>query len=484
MSLEDELHASRQGPDSLFSASYWRRVCPGLSVEDDAFQAGIKGRREDVASSSDCAEVRARLLEEGFAALRPSSVRWSVDVAALVEGVTALQRHGWPASFITVFDETWAMALDAGEIVSRSTGNVFSMDIVAFHVDPRRAKGFSPHRDRQPADWVPRGVPAAVSSTFRADGMAKYVTLWAALTDAHPDNSCLHFVPKACDPGYFEGDPQDADPMQLCFPDKDAFRNIRCAAVDAGGCSLHTHRVIHWGSRGRPSHRGGPRVALSFPFSDPDFEPPCFGSRHLPFPPLGLRVSLVSAQILNYATTRAGDREGWSAIAGPMADCTSGTFGLLHRLFQRHSKAFHSTYRKEIARKFVAVSLDANRSSATDGGPAVGSDVTCGDVAADDVATARVAGVRGARGCGGGDDDSDDDDEALAAMLEAENVAGEVLFHDDFDVLDGGAEDVVASGLARAGVVPRGKKRRRGKRRTAVHSTVTQRLPGVRRRCR
>ena len=31
--------------------------------------------------------------------------------------------------------------------------------------------------------------------------MAKYVTLWAALTDATPENSCLHFVPRGIDPG-------------------------------------------------------------------------------------------------------------------------------------------------------------------------------------------------------------------------------------------------------------------------------------------
>ncbi|CAK0889907.1 unnamed protein product, partial [Prorocentrum cordatum] len=149
-----------------------------------------------------CAGVRARLLEEGFAALAPAELRWSVSVEALARGAVALESFGWPATFLLMYDEAWAMGADAARLMAEATGNAPCLDIVGFHVDPRRTKGFSPHRDRQPEDWTPRGVPAPVSGTFKADGMAKYVTLWAALTDATPDNSCLHFVPRSCDPGY------------------------------------------------------------------------------------------------------------------------------------------------------------------------------------------------------------------------------------------------------------------------------------------
>ena len=50
--------------------------------------------------------------------------------------------------------------------------------------------------------------------------MAKYVTLWAALTDATPESSCLHFVPCTVDPGYHEGDPEEGNPLQRIFQDK------------------------------------------------------------------------------------------------------------------------------------------------------------------------------------------------------------------------------------------------------------------------
>ncbi|CAE7510651.1 unnamed protein product [Symbiodinium pilosum] len=138
------------------------------------------------------------------------------------------------------------------------------MDVVGFLVRPSQTKGFSPHRDRQPEDWTPKGVPPDTGSTFKADGMAKYVTLWAALTDANPENSCLHFVPRRVDPGYSAGDPDQGDPMLRIFQDKAAFQSIRSAPVTAGGCTFHTHRTIHWGSAGRRTADVAPRIALSF----------------------------------------------------------------------------------------------------------------------------------------------------------------------------------------------------------------------------
>ena len=56
--------------------------------------------------------------------------------------------------------------------------------------------------------------------------MAKYVTLWAALTAATPESSCLHFVPRKLDPGYQQGDPEEGDPLQRIFQDKASFPDL------------------------------------------------------------------------------------------------------------------------------------------------------------------------------------------------------------------------------------------------------------------
>ena len=44
------------------------------------------------------------------------------------------------------------------------------------------------------------------ASAFRADGTPHYCTVWVALTDATPANSCLMVVPKDKDKGYSAGD--------------------------------------------------------------------------------------------------------------------------------------------------------------------------------------------------------------------------------------------------------------------------------------
>ena len=98
-----------------------------------------------------------------------------------------------PATALAVYDESWALARDAARLMERVTGNSPVMDTLGFFVDPRAGyKGFSPHRDRQPEDWMARGLPEDPRATFRPDGTAKYATVWIALTAANSDSSCLH----------------------------------------------------------------------------------------------------------------------------------------------------------------------------------------------------------------------------------------------------------------------------------------------------
>jgi hypothetical protein len=58
--------------------------------------------------------------------------------------------------------------------------------------------------------------------------------------------------------------------------------------------------------------------------------------------------------------------------------------------------------------------------------------------------------------------DSDDDDEALMTMLETEAATGEVLFHDDFDLLNGGKDEQIDCVEAKAAKKLRKKKRTQG----------------------
>eukprot|EP00927_Polykrikos_kofoidii_P047942 TRINITY_DN42210_c0_g1_i1.p1 TRINITY_DN42210_c0_g1~~TRINITY_DN42210_c0_g1_i1.p1 ORF type:complete len:472 (+),score=74.41 TRINITY_DN42210_c0_g1_i1:41-1417(+) len=435
------LHASLQSVDTILTVDYWRSVCPSLHVADDAFIAGAAAAKEAPASCLHSDQVRKRLVDEGFASLPSESLTWSVNVATLAAAALELDRLGWPATFLAIYDEVWIMAGDAARLMERATGNSMCMDIVGFLVDPRNTKGFSPHRDRQPEDWMLHGVPESTAATFKEDGMAKYVTIWAALTDAHPDNSCLHFVPKSSDPGYSAGDPEDVDPLKRCFEESVKYQDIRCVPVNAGGCVFHTHRTIHWGNRGRVTYDGPARIALSFGFSSPDFEPPYFKPKHLPFPPLDLRLALASAQVLNYSTLSNTDREGWIALAGTTAHACSnaGQLALFHRLFQKRAKAFDPVYRKMISTKFVSVSLGSPSLPAATSG-------TGGNASTDDAARKRRQ------------EEDDEDEDALEAMLNVEAKSKEILFHDDFDMLNSGEDE---ASLRPVGGKPKMKRRPR-----------------------
>ena len=221
----------------LLAPGFWEALCPGLRARGAppappgaAPPPGLGGG------------PRAGLLGGGFACLAPGELAPAAAVAALARGVEALEAEGWPATFILVFDEAWALLERAAALVREASGNEPNLDVLAWKVDPARGQGgFSPHRDRQPAD---------VAGSFRADGSARYVTCWVALSDATPENSCLYCVPAAADPGYAAGDRDDVDPLTRALGgNKESYQLIRALPCEAGGAVVFTHRLIHWGSR-------------------------------------------------------------------------------------------------------------------------------------------------------------------------------------------------------------------------------------------
>ena len=82
-----------------------------------------------------------------------------------------------------------------------------------------------------------------------------------------------------------------------------AWQQVRALPCTAGSAVFFSHRLIHWGSKGRAGSSHGPRVSISFAASDHKFKvaEPYFDSSYLPLPPFSLRVGLAAAQMLCYA---------------------------------------------------------------------------------------------------------------------------------------------------------------------------------------
>ena len=120
-----------------------------------------------------------------------------------------------------------------------------------------------------------------------------------------------------------------------------------------------------------------------------------------------------------------------------MAGCNTTKLRLLHRVFQSQVKRFHPTYRKEIATKFVSVSLNLSNDPVSDtlsDEGRKGKQQTLQPKKQSKQKKKRTKTTEiTAKNL-----DSDEDDEALMTMLETEAATGEVLFHDDFDLLNAG----------------------------------------------
>ena len=67
----------------------------------------------------------------------------------------------------------------------------------------------------------------------------KYCSVWMALTDATPENSCLYVVPRTADSGY-HGCGDAIEPYNV--------QNIVCQPILQGGLIVFSHRLLHWGS--------------------------------------------------------------------------------------------------------------------------------------------------------------------------------------------------------------------------------------------
>ena len=380
---------------------FWQKLCPNLTITDDlSVGASSFGTKEEYQRRKE------RLVEDGYV-LVDDTIEGEKATQSLAAAITELHKtHSLPATFVLLFDETWRLAARASSLLSNSTNpnNVFNFDMLAWYIDPREgAAGFSPHRDRQPDD---------VQGSFHSDNkMAKYVTMWLALSNATPENSCLYVIPKPYDPGYTDGDDESddgPDPLARALSDKCAYQNIRALPRKAGQSLLFTHRILHWGSRGNPnSHDKTPRVAISFVCSDPSFEKPYLNNFSLGddeplLPPFKIRLLLVCAQLLIY----------YQRFDLPK-DCIKAC----HDYVKENEDILEESYRKKVYIEFIkAMQEDEKPSGAKDSGDADEADANHDETG------------------------SDEEDEAvLEAMLDAE-AGGYGDFEDDFDEI-GGDED-------------------------------------------
>ncbi|KAK3235648.1 hypothetical protein CYMTET_54160 [Cymbomonas tetramitiformis] len=303
---------------ALSRVDYWAGICPELTIRAD------RKLDEDAPppiSSRKIAELKKCMLKEGYFQVCSQDFDVRELASKLARGVKALRGHGWPPTFIAIYDEAWEMVRQLSPLMLAVTGNKCNMDLVAWYVDPSQAEaGFMPHRDRAfgSGSDIAAQETAQVPASFNANGLPKYCTCWIALSEAQPDNGCLYVVPAWADPGYREGDALSLSGPEAVPADKWGLRRgptgapiwspncneglqaVRAVPCHRGDAVFLSHRVLHWGSQGREGSPHGPRISFSFAASTSGFEEPYLPEAALPFPTIELRLTLAAAQMMSY----------------------------------------------------------------------------------------------------------------------------------------------------------------------------------------
>jgi hypothetical protein len=393
-----------QSTDSAFTTSdlskweqpnFWLKLCPSLTIGTDLT---IPSSTRDTTATSVHKDRRRQLQEKGFTVIDEPLAEESM-IKELRDGLATLHKLKFPASFILLFDVTWKLAALSRDQLEQSTlaCNKFQFDILAWHID---SDGFSPHRDRQPEN---------AAASFHNEE-ARFVTQWIALTDATPENSCLHMIPKYCDPGYAAGDTEDEDPLHRALSNKESFQQIRAVPRRPGQSVLFTHRTIHWGSARDPDSSQPPRIAISFVCSDPAFESSYVDPKHFTSekaPPFHIRLLLVCAQLLIYYQRFDLSKE-----------CIKACYSYC----KEHESELDECYRRKVFVEFVKAMNETSSKETT---------ATVKDSDAEKIVDGDAKD----------ESEAEEDEEAMMEeMLDAEQ-GGYGEFSDDFDELDGEDDD-------------------------------------------
>ena len=261
-------------------------------------------------------------------------------------------------------------------------------------------------------------------------------------------------IPKQFDPGYLEGDDNSpegsnneadnrnstecttadnksySDPLSRALPTKQSYQNIRALPRKAGESIIFTHRILHWGSAGNPNISNlQPRVAISFVYSDVDFEAPYLtnfsmnveegkenpGSTYrLSLPPFKLRLLLVCSQLLIYY-------QRFNLSTQHLRAC--------YDYCKQHADELNETYRTKVFVEFVKAMKESRDGAGDD----------CND---------KNTALSQAKGNSNNneEDDSDDEEAMLEAMLDNSEE-----FEDDYDDAEYDRDNVIKQKRARVG---------------------------------
>lgn len=223
----------------LLDRDFWQALVPSLHLSP--LLAPIRGRFDF--GGQEAQGYVDNLRSEAYFITRPlvsEGLR-----AQMLAGIDEVIGHAIDQTWALMFDEFWSLYAHFGNLLDQILGvdhQWITGNYIFIIPSTDGAGGWGMHRD------------LSHRRSLRPDGMPEIMSLWVALTDATPLNSCLYCLPASRDPNY---------PNNLAEHSVPRVEDIECMAVSAGQAIGLNHALLHWGSRS--SRRApGRRVSLVF----------------------------------------------------------------------------------------------------------------------------------------------------------------------------------------------------------------------------
>lgn len=223
--------------DRCRDRDFWRRLNPRLHLEGTDRQ----GRAAQIEREPDeLAKAREMLLWDGYFVLH--TVFDEREMERLSQAIVHLEEESIPTIFAFVYDDFWNLLPRLESILGRvfEPGFRVEANFWVWYVEADdAASGFRIHRDSYEPLLFENGQPQAV-------------TLWFALTDAIPPQSCMYYLPASRDPNYVRN---------LRDPYTPPIEHIRAVPVSRGSVIGHCPNLLHCGSASS-RYAAGPRISF------------------------------------------------------------------------------------------------------------------------------------------------------------------------------------------------------------------------------
>ncbi|KJE35488.1 hypothetical protein UF64_09190 [Thalassospira sp. HJ] len=275
-------------PQNATDIEVWQKLNPQLSISNDVMP------RADIAEIGahrggfDGGALSDRFWDEGYFLIR--DVLPINELAKLRTGIETLVANGLSPSLIYLYDEAWDVFRRLRPLLTHFLGDRIALlpHFWAWHVDPRAdGSGWPPHRDYQGESAI-------------GDDMLISLSLWVPLSDATPDNGCMHVLPRNFEKRY---------PVPVTEPGEVHLQDIRALPAKPGAVMGWRQDLYHWGGHASP-HAEEPRISLSLEFQNAAFDPLADESLRLDHPPAFLkRLALIAIQFDKYRHMQSMDAD-------------------------------------------------------------------------------------------------------------------------------------------------------------------------------